>query len=57
MFHFEVLQLPSPVRTEGKKTKSRRILAVTAKICGTQWLKRKKDLINSNYWRGTHRTE
>jgi hypothetical protein len=40
-----------------RKKKSRRILDVTAKICGTQWEERKKDLINSSYWRGTHRTE
>lgn len=58
MLPFEVLQESLPVRTEGKKKKkSRKILDVTAKSCGTQWEERKKDLINSNYWWGTHRTE
>jgi hypothetical protein len=57
MFHFEVLQQPLPVRTEGKKKKSRRILDVTATIFGTQWEDRKKDLFNSNYWWGIHRAE
>jgi hypothetical protein len=49
MLPFEVLQESLPVRTEGKKKKSRKILDVTAKSCGTQWEERKKDLINSNY--------
>jgi len=50
MCHFDVLQQTSPVSNEGMKKKSRRILHVIAKICGTQWLiKKNKDLINSNY--------
>jgi hypothetical protein len=52
MFQFEVLQQPLPVRTEGKQKQhqktSRRILEVAAKICGTQWEDKKKDLINAN---------
>jgi len=48
MFPFEVLQESLSVRTEGGKKKIWRILDVTAKICGTQWEERKKDLINSN---------